>query len=159
MKWRSRCLPRPSPSSPRFLPLLLLTGACGEFIRALPIAVAVALSVSFVVAMMLTPMINGFFIKKGLHDPSAEQKEQEAHGTGLHAALLQQHHCLGDAAPEEGTDCRLSSVLSQESESCLLFASSSSRWRNATSSSWTSGCPKGRALKPRTRRCGASRPF
>jgi multidrug efflux pump subunit AcrB/outer membrane protein TolC len=60
-----------------FLPLLLLTGACGEFIRALPIAVAVALSVSFVVAMMLTPMINGFFIKKGLHDPSAEQKDKK----------------------------------------------------------------------------------
>jgi multidrug efflux pump subunit AcrB/outer membrane protein TolC len=60
-----------------FLPLLLLTGACGEFIRALPIAVAVALSVSFVVAMMLTPLINGFFIKKGLHDPSAEQKDQK----------------------------------------------------------------------------------
>ena len=57
-----------------FLPLLLLSGACGEFIRALPIAVAVALSVSFVVAMMLTPMINGAFIKKGLHDPSAEHK-------------------------------------------------------------------------------------
>jgi multidrug efflux pump subunit AcrB/outer membrane protein TolC len=56
-----------------FLPLLLLSGACGEFIRALPIAVAVALSVSFVVAMMLTPMINGAFIKKGLHDASAEQ--------------------------------------------------------------------------------------
>lgn len=60
-----------------FLPLLLLTGACGEFIRALPIAVAVALSVSFVVAMMLTPLINGFFIKKGLHDPSVEQKEKK----------------------------------------------------------------------------------
>ena len=59
-----------------FLPLLLLTGACGEFIRALPIAVAVALSVSFVVAMMLTPLINGFFIRKGLHDPSAQQKNK-----------------------------------------------------------------------------------
>lgn len=60
-----------------FLPLLLLTGACGEFIRALPIAVAVALSVSFVVAMMLTPMINGAFIKKGLHDPSVQQKDKK----------------------------------------------------------------------------------
>ena len=60
-----------------FLPLLLLSGACGEFIRALPIAVAVALSVSFVVAMMLTPMINGAFIKKGLHDPSMEQKDKK----------------------------------------------------------------------------------
>jgi multidrug efflux pump subunit AcrB/outer membrane protein TolC len=60
-----------------FLPLLLLSGACGEFIRALPIAVAVALSVSFVVAMMLTPMINGAFIKKGLHDESAAQTEKK----------------------------------------------------------------------------------
>jgi len=60
-----------------FLPLLLLSGACGEFIRALPIAVAVALSVSFVVAMMLTPMINGAFIKKGLHDPTMQQKEKK----------------------------------------------------------------------------------
>lgn len=60
-----------------FLPLLLLSGASGEFIRALPIAVAVALSVSFVVAMMLTPLINGFFIKKGLHDPSVEQKNKK----------------------------------------------------------------------------------
>src|SRR5215469_6470783 len=60
-----------------FLPLLLLSGTTGEFIRALPIAVAVALSVSFVVAMMLTPMINGAFIKKGLHDPSAEQKAKK----------------------------------------------------------------------------------
>ncbi len=60
-----------------FLPLTLLTGACGEFIRALPIAVAVALSVSFVVAMMLTPLINGFFIKKGLHDPSVEQEDKK----------------------------------------------------------------------------------
>ena len=60
-----------------FLPLLLLSGACGEFIRALPIAVAIALSVSFVVAMMLTPMINGAFIKKGLHDPTVQQQEKK----------------------------------------------------------------------------------
>jgi multidrug efflux pump subunit AcrB/outer membrane protein TolC len=59
-----------------FLPLLTLSGSSGEFIRALPIAVAVALSVSFVVAMMLTPLINGAFIKKGLHDPSAEHKNR-----------------------------------------------------------------------------------
>jgi multidrug efflux pump subunit AcrB/outer membrane protein TolC len=60
-----------------FLPLLTLSGASGEFIRALPIAVAIALSVSFVVAMMLTPMTAGFFIKKGLHDPTAEQKDKK----------------------------------------------------------------------------------
>jgi multidrug efflux pump subunit AcrB/outer membrane protein TolC len=60
-----------------FLPLLLLTGACGEFIRALPIAIAVALSVSFVVAMMLTPLINAAFIKRGLHDPSVSQRNKK----------------------------------------------------------------------------------
>ena len=60
-----------------FLPLLTLTGASGEFIRALPIAVAISLSVSFVVAMMLTPLTAGFFIKKGLHDPNAPQQEKK----------------------------------------------------------------------------------
>jgi multidrug efflux pump subunit AcrB/outer membrane protein TolC len=60
-----------------FLPLLLLTGACGEFIRALPITVAISLSVSFVVAMMLTPTTAQFFIKKGLHDPSAGKKAKK----------------------------------------------------------------------------------
>ncbi len=51
-----------------FLPMLLISGSVGEFIRALPIAVAVSLSVSFVVAMLLTPILCRFFIKKGLHD-------------------------------------------------------------------------------------------
>jgi multidrug efflux pump subunit AcrB len=51
-----------------FVPLLLLTGAVGEFIRALPIAVAIALSVSFIVAMLLTPLTARFFIRQGLKD-------------------------------------------------------------------------------------------
>lgn len=49
-----------------FLPLLILTGSVGEFIRALPITVAVALSVSFVVAILLTPLLCRFFIRQGL---------------------------------------------------------------------------------------------
>ena len=61
-----------------FLPLLILTGSAGEFIMALPITVAIALTVSFIVAVMLTPIFCRFFIKKGLHDPgsgeSAERK-------------------------------------------------------------------------------------
>ena len=51
-----------------FLPLLILTGSVGEFIQALPITVAIALVVSFIVAVMLTPIFCRFFIKKGLHD-------------------------------------------------------------------------------------------
>jgi len=54
-----------------FLPLLILTGSAGEFIMALPITVAIALAVSFLVAVMLTPMLCNFFIKKGLHDHDA----------------------------------------------------------------------------------------
>ncbi len=58
-----------------FLPLLILKGSVGEFIRALPITVAVALSVSFVVAVLLTPLLCRFFIRKGLHDPAASKKK------------------------------------------------------------------------------------
>ena len=48
-----------------FLPLLILTGSVGEFISALPITVAVALCVSFVVAILLTPLLCRFFIRQG----------------------------------------------------------------------------------------------
>jgi len=61
-----------------FLPLLMLTGSVGEFIQALPVTVAVALSVSFIVAVLLTPLLCRFFIRKGLHahgsGPAAERK-------------------------------------------------------------------------------------
>jgi multidrug efflux pump subunit AcrB/outer membrane protein TolC len=56
-----------------FLPMMMLSGAVGEFIRALPIAVAVALSSSFVVAMLLTPLTAKFFIRQGLRDHEAEE--------------------------------------------------------------------------------------
>ena len=52
-----------------FLPFLMLSGATGEFIRALPLTVAIALATSFIVAMLLTPMLSQFFIRKGLHNP------------------------------------------------------------------------------------------
>lgn len=50
-----------------FLPLLILTGSVGEFIGALPVTVAVALSVSFLVAILVTPLLCRFFIRQGLH--------------------------------------------------------------------------------------------
>ena len=50
-----------------FAPLLLIKGSTGEFIRALPIAVSIALATSFVVAMVLTPLTARFFIRAGLH--------------------------------------------------------------------------------------------
>ncbi len=59
-----------------FLPLLILTGSTGEFIQALPLTVATALSVSFIVAVLLTPILCHFFVRKGLHDktPSTAKK-------------------------------------------------------------------------------------
>ncbi len=54
-----------------FLPFLILSGATGEFIRALPLTVAIALSTSFIVGMLLTPMLSQFFIKQGLHHAKA----------------------------------------------------------------------------------------
>ena len=57
-----------------FLPMLILTGSVGEFIRALPLTVTIALSTSFIVATLLTPIICRFFIKKGLHSETKEKK-------------------------------------------------------------------------------------
>jgi len=61
-----------------FLPFLILSGATGEFIRALPLTVAIALSTSFLVGMLLTPMLSQFFIKQGLHahDAATEKKRR-----------------------------------------------------------------------------------
>ena len=59
-----------------FLPLLILTGTAGEFIVALPLAVAIALTVSFIVACMLTPFLCRLFIKKGLHDHEGPAKKK-----------------------------------------------------------------------------------
>lgn len=58
-----------------FLPLIIISGSAGEFIMALPITVAVALSVSFLVAVFVTPLLCRTFIHKGLHDHDAEPAE------------------------------------------------------------------------------------
>jgi multidrug efflux pump subunit AcrB len=50
-----------------FLPLSLLPGTTGEFIRSLPVTVSVSLACSYVVAMLLTPVLCRAFIKTGLH--------------------------------------------------------------------------------------------
>ena len=63
-----------------FLPLLIITGSVGEFVMALPITVAIALTVSFVVAVCITPLLCSFFIKKGLHDHNATEAHKEKKG-------------------------------------------------------------------------------
>ena len=65
-----------------FLPLLILSGAVGEFILALPLTVAFALGSSYVVAMLLTPLLARLFVRKGLHSP-------KAHGTNKRRSPLE----------------------------------------------------------------------
>jgi multidrug efflux pump subunit AcrB/outer membrane protein TolC len=57
-----------------FLPLVTLSGGPGEFIIALPLTVAIGLACSFAVAMLLTPLLARFFIKKGLHSEVGKKK-------------------------------------------------------------------------------------
>ena len=61
-----------------FLPFLILSGATGEFIRALPLTVAIALSTSFIVGMLLTPMLSQFFIRQGLHHAEVVGRRNDA---------------------------------------------------------------------------------
>ncbi len=62
-----------------FLPLCFLTGTVGEFILALPVTVALSLSISYLVAMLLTPMMSKFFIRTGLttHGETGSGKAQK----------------------------------------------------------------------------------
>lgn len=58
-----------------FVPIASITGVIGEFVHDLPITVTVALSVSFIVSMLLTPMLCHLYIKKGLHQIGKKQKK------------------------------------------------------------------------------------
>lgn len=60
-----------------FIPMVILTGAIGEFIRDLPITVTIALTSSFIVAMVLTPILCLLFIKKGLYNNEIEEKKKK----------------------------------------------------------------------------------
>ncbi|WP_245574930.1 efflux RND transporter permease subunit [Flavobacterium tegetincola] len=61
-----------------FLPLaFFLNGISKEFIQALPIAVAVALFASLLVALLLTPYLCYIFIKKGLKDKEKDPNKKE----------------------------------------------------------------------------------
>src|SRR2546426_9853011 len=60
-----------------FLPLVTLSGSPGEFILGLPISVAAGLACSFAVAMLLTPLLCRFFIKKGLHSDEAAGRKKK----------------------------------------------------------------------------------
>ncbi|MDR7132453.1 multidrug efflux pump subunit AcrB [Algoriphagus sp. 4150] len=60
-----------------FMPMVMLSGVVGEFIRTLPLTVTIALVSSFLVAMVLTPLLCYTFIKKGLHSPDEATKKKD----------------------------------------------------------------------------------
>lgn len=59
-----------------YIPLgLMLPGTSGDFVHDLPIVICVALGVSVIVALLVVPFLNFFFIKKGLK--STEKKDDK----------------------------------------------------------------------------------
>lgn len=59
-----------------FLPLLILKGSVGQFIFALPVAVSMSLTASFVVALFFTPLLCKAFIAKGIHHEAKPGKKK-----------------------------------------------------------------------------------
>ena len=61
-----------------FLPLIfLLTGDTGEFIKSLPITIAIATACSLIVAFFFTPFLAFLFIKKGLKKNEKEEENKK----------------------------------------------------------------------------------
>lgn len=53
---------------------LLLTGIANDFVGSLPVTIAIALGTSMALAMLLVPIMNSTFIRKGLHQPRTDGK-------------------------------------------------------------------------------------
>jgi multidrug efflux pump subunit AcrB len=82
-----------------FLPLVMISGSVGEFIFALPITVVVALLVSFLVAMLVTPVLCRFFIHRGLH--SGEEPERPRRRGPLDIMQAAYHRTIQFAMPRK----------------------------------------------------------
>ena len=84
-----------------FLPLAYLPGAPGEFIRAMSYTVAIALMVSFAVAMLLTPMLALTLVKTGLHDPAAVKTTRKQRRSPLDVMQSAYERVMGTAMPRK----------------------------------------------------------
>ena len=84
-----------------FLPLAYLPGAPGEFIRAMSFTVAIALMVSFAVAMLLTPMLALTLVKTGLHQPSTTTAKSNPRRTPLDVMQSVYERAMGMAMPRK----------------------------------------------------------
>ncbi|GJG87791.1 hypothetical protein tb265_29720 [Gemmatimonadetes bacterium T265] len=92
-----------------FLPLaFLLPGTVGEFIRALPLTVSVALLCSYAVAMLLTPLLCLAFITTGLRPHVADEKPRRFDPLGAMQRLYERTMAL--AMPRKGLTLALSAA-------------------------------------------------
>ena len=118
-----------------FAPLLLLTGAVGEFIRSLPIAVAIALTTSYVVAMLLTPLMARFFIRRGMRDHEQEDSGAERKLSPLdHMQRTTTESLCGPCSISSWFWCRACWPLRSGLESCAWCRNCSFPWPNGISS-------------------------
>ena len=85
-----------------FMPLAYLPGAPGEFIRAMSYTVAIALMVSFAVAMLLTPMLAVTLVKTGLHTEPASSTVRPRR-TPLDAMQSVYERVMGGASCRSGS--------------------------------------------------------
>jgi len=84
-----------------FLPLAYLPGAPGEFIRAMSYTVAIALMVSFAIAMLLTPMLAMTLVKLGLHPVGTASSEVRRRRTPLDVMQSVYERAMGVAMPRK----------------------------------------------------------
>ncbi len=92
-----------------FLPLgILLPGTVGEFIRALPFTVSVALLCSYAVAMLLTPVLCLAFIKTGLRPRAGEETARRFDPLGAMQRLYER--TMRVAMPRKGLTLALSAA-------------------------------------------------
>jgi multidrug efflux pump subunit AcrB len=62
--------------SATFYPLLFfMDGVASDFISAFPYVIIIALTLSLLISILIVPMINSIFIKKGLHDDPANKNK------------------------------------------------------------------------------------
>ncbi len=84
-----------------FLPLAYLPGAPGEFIRAMSYTVAIALMVSFAVAMLLTPLLAMTLVKTGLHQPGTRPSASRQRRTPLDVMQAVYERAMAVAMPRK----------------------------------------------------------
>jgi multidrug efflux pump subunit AcrB len=66
---------------------ILVTGQAGDFLRSLPVTIAVALAVSMLVALLLVPVMNAHLIQKGLHKEHGKRSMLDMIQGGFDSAL------------------------------------------------------------------------